>query len=69
MRHSIRIICPISSYSQGAKLFIPGGEKISSAEGTTQGDPTAMPIYALESLLLLNIATTDITKRVAYQTI
>ena len=58
-------IC-ISSYSQAAKLFIPGGKEISLAEGTTQGHPTVMPIYALESLLLLNIATTDITKRVAY---
>ena len=58
-------IC-ISSYSQAAKLFIPGGNEISLAEGTTQGHPTVMPIYALESLLLLNIATTDITKRVAY---
>ena len=67
MLHNIRIIYPIiatyviNSYSCEARLFKSGGEGITSAEGTTQGDPTAMPIYALGSLPLLNI-TTDHTK-------
>ena len=53
MLHNIRIICPIiatyfmNSNNQEARLFIPGGEEITSAEGTTQGDPTAMPIYGI----------------------
>ena len=65
MLHSIRIICPIiatnviNSYSQEATLLISGGEEITSAECTTQDDPTAMPVYAIGSLPLLNITITD----------
>ena len=72
MLHNIRIIWPIiatyviNSYSQEARLFISGGEEITSAKGTTQGNPTAMPIYALGSLPLLNITTTDNIKCSAY---
>ena len=45
MLHRIRIICPITatyvinSYSREARFFRSGGEEITSAEGTTQGDP------------------------------
>ena len=45
MLHKIPIICPIiatyviNSYSREARFFISGGEEITSAEGTTQGDP------------------------------
>ena len=49
-----------------SRLFISGGEESTSAESITQGDPTAMPIYALGSLPLLNITTTDSTKHTAY---
>ena len=72
MLHNIRIIYPIiatyviNSHSCEARLFKSGGEGITSAEGTTQGDPTAMPIYALGSLPLFNITTTDNTKYSAY---
>ena len=72
MLHNIRIICPIIAtyvinlYSQEARLFISGGEEVTSVAGTTQGDPTAMPIYALRSLPLLNIITTDSKKHDAY---
>ena len=55
-----------NSYSREARPFISGGEESASAEGTTQGDPTALPIYALESFPLLNITTTDNTKYAAY---
>ena len=72
MLHNIRIICPIiatnviNSYSRETRLFISGGEEITSAEVTKQGDPTAIPIYALGSLPLLNIKTTGNTKYAAY---
>ena len=51
--HNIRIICPfiavyaINTYRQPARLFITGGKELVSAEGTTQGDPLAMGLYAL----------------------
>ena len=72
MLRNIRIICPtmatyvINSYSRKSRLFISGGQEIISAEGTTQDDGTAMPIYALGSLPLLNITTTDNTKYTTY---
>ncbi|XP_074616679.1 uncharacterized protein LOC141876075 [Acropora palmata] len=52
-RHNIRILCPIiaiyaiNTYRQPARLFVIGGKEIVSAEGTTQGDPLAMGLYAL----------------------
>lgn len=51
--HNIRYICPeISTYVWNcycvpSRLFVTGGSEIKSSEGTTQGDPTAMAIYAL----------------------
>ena len=42
-----------------------GGEEITPAEGTTQRDPTAVPIYGLWYLLLSNV-TADNTKQAAY---
>ena len=53
MLHNIQYICPAMStyvrncYKQPARLFIAGGGEISSEEGTTQGDPFAMPVYAV----------------------
>lgn len=51
--HNTRVLCPIiavyaiNTYRQSARLFITGGKEIISAEGTTQGDPCAMGLYAL----------------------
>ena len=51
--HNIQVQCPIiatyaiNTYRLPARLFITGGQEILSAEGTTQGDPLAMALYAL----------------------
>ena len=72
MLHNIRIICPviatyvINSYYINARLFVSGGVEIESSEGTTQGDPTAMPLYALASIPLLNAISTSNSKHSAY---
>ena len=38
-----------------ARLFIVGGKEIRSCEGTTQGDPVAMPAYGIVLTPLLNL--------------
>ena len=59
--HNIQIICPrasvtlINTYRNPARLFIAGGGEILSREGTTQGDPLAMPFYAVFTSLLITI--------------
>jgi hypothetical protein len=60
MLHNIGRLCPAlymyaqNCYQPHARLFIMGGREIRSCEGTTQGDPIAMPMYALASIPLLN---------------
>ena len=50
---NISILCPALSlfvtncYATPARLFVIDGSKIQFNEGTTQGDPVAMAIYAL----------------------
>ena len=51
--HNINIICPSiaafvhNCYSRPNRLFVIGGVEIASSEGTTQGDPVAMAVYAI----------------------
>ena len=53
MLYNIKFICPAmvvytyNCYSTASRLFVQGGKEISSAECTTQGDPIAMPLYAV----------------------
>ena len=57
--HNIQITCPmiatylVNSYRSSSKLFVSGGETILSQEGTTQGDPLAMPWYSLSTTLMI----------------
>ena len=58
--HNISILCPAfytylcNTYRKVIRLFIPAwGKEIGSFEGTTQGDPAAMPMYALSVVPLI----------------
>ena len=59
--HNIRYLCPAMAtyihncYQQPSRLFIAGGKELQSAEGTTQGDPTAMPAYGVGILPFLSL--------------
>ena len=69
---NLRHLCPpfapilINCYRDPSPLFVDG-EKLWSEEGTTQGDPLAMPFYALATIPLINIqAEIPDTKQIWY---
>ena len=60
--HNIQITCTrtytvlINTYRSPSRLFIAGGGELMSREGPTQGDPLAMPFYAVfTSSLIISI--------------
>ena len=58
--HNISITCKevasyiINTYRSPSRLFISGGGEILSQEGTTQGDPLAMPWYAINTVHMIH---------------
>ena len=59
MLANINKLCPILSiysyncYAPHARLFVIGGKELRSKEGTTQGDPPSMSLYAIGLMPLL----------------
>ena len=69
--HNIRYPCPalvtiIIIYCDSSDLYVDG-HTLLSKEGTTQGDPLAMPIYALATIPLIKyLSSTSSTMQVWY---
>ena len=57
--HNIQITFPImckyviNTYRSPSRLFVCGGGEILSQEGTTQGDPLAMPWYSVNTSIMI----------------
>ena len=71
--HNISVLCPtiatyaINTYREPARLFITGGKELKSAEGTTQGDPLAMSLYAISlQPLITRLNVSSLTKQCWY---
>ena len=58
-KHNIQITCKelstyiINTYRSPFRLFICGGGETLSQEGTTQGDPLAMPWYSINTSIMI----------------
>ena len=54
--HNTYVICPViatyvsNTYRHPSKLFVAGDAGIKSQEGTTRGDPLAMPWFSLNTV-------------------
>ena len=75
MLHNMKYLCPPfatyinNCYGTSSRLFVFGGKELSSDEGSTQGDPTAMQAYGigiLPLLFLINPSREEQTKHLAY---
>ena len=68
--NNIRILCPmvatytINTYRLPTRLFVLGGQEMKSSEGTTQGDPLSMALYAISlQPLITRLHITSSTKQ------
>ena len=65
--HNIQYLCPpiatylLNTYRSPTRLFVSGGGEILSREGTTQGDPLAMHWYSVNTVMLINELSYNIT--------
>ena len=59
--NNIKVLCPLiatyvtNTYRIPARLFVVVGNELKSAEGTTQGDPLAMLMYAISLQPLISL--------------
>ena len=66
--HNVKIICPsiatftTNCYRSPSRLFVVGGTEITSAEGTTQGDPIAGFVYAIAIIPMILRTVEDLHK-------
>ena len=66
--HNVAVVYPAVSiyvkncYINPSRLFIIGGHELTSSEGTTQGDPIAMAIYAI-AVITLMLMVLEITNK------